>query len=120
MIRPTMTSLPGLQDAETALHSWRKANDDADEAGRTALAGLRAALVRLADLSWTALEEGRRGPLKPQAEQLERALRAAVHQTEEVDAERLPDALEFRDPDLIKDVLKARRERVVGGALRTL
>jgi hypothetical protein len=119
MIKPTPSPLTGIDDAEDALQAWKEANDAADEAGRAALAGLRAALVRLADLSGAALEQGRRGPLKPRAEQLERALRAAVHQTEEVD-ERLPDALEFRDPDLIKHVLRARREAAGGGVLRTL
>jgi hypothetical protein len=34
--------------------------------------------------------------------------------------ERLPEALEFRDPGLIKEVLRARREAVGGGVLRTL
>jgi hypothetical protein len=127
MIKPIATSLPGLQDAEAALQAWGEANDAADEAGRAALAGLRAALVRLADLSSTALEEGRRGPLKARAEQLERALRAAVHQTEDVDKERLPRALEFRDSELIEEVLRARREGTTArregtaaGVLRTV
>ena len=120
MIKPIATSLPEFQDAEAALEAWGEANDAADQAGRAALAGIRAALVRLADLSVVALEQGRRGPLKARAEQLERALRAAVQQTEEVDQERLPQALEFRDSELIEEVLRARREGTTAGVLRSL
>ena len=107
---------------EAALHTmvrtWQEANDSAERAGRLALDGIRYALFELAELSGSALQQGRRGSLKGEAEELEHALRTALHLASENGRPPMTSQGEFRNEEHVLKVREARRSGRVGDARR--